>query len=221
MQPIYYTRRSRAAISGQTELHPLQLGDSAANMSANVSTNLNNNTNTNTPPRGTGLTDAEMMEAEAGWDLRDRNVRGDSYHMRHLNNPARFTRIERTQNLLTRPINFGIVQQDGTTAQIFQGGRAGLLLNAEEGRNLRGSMERKQLSRPYFWACAITPVTAIAFGLGFFDWIMVEKTDGRIREMDRDDKWQALALLAPISLMVWVIIIVLVFLAVVAAKGGL
>ena len=232
MQPMHpRAYKSHAAISGQTELHPLQLGDSAANMSANTSNNNTNmgvktttditpNTNNVTPPRRTRLTDVEMIAAEPEWG-REESARAESYNPRHSNTPMRFTRVQPNPNRLSRPVGFGITQHDGTTAQIIQDGRPGLLLSAEEGRNIRPRMEQKTLSRPYFWASAITPVTAIGFGLGVFDWIMVEKTEGRIREMDRDDKLQALILLAPVSALLWAIIVVLVFIAVVGAQGGL
>lgn len=210
------SRPSRAAMSGQRELHPLQLGDSAANMSANTGPSIDS-------ARRARLTDEEMLHAATAWDLHECSARGETHTARNIHNPARFTRIEqqRQHNRFNRPVGFEIAQHDGTTAQIIQDGRAGLLLPANEGRNLRTRMQQKQISRPYFWASGLTPISAVAFGLGAFDGRMAAQTGGRILEMDRTDKWQALALLAPISLMVWVIVGVLVFLAVVAAKGEL
>lgn len=223
MQPIQNPRRPRAAISGQRELHPLQLGDTAANTNYTAHTTTNNTTaNTgNTPPRRTRLTDAEMMEAEPNWG-RDERARAESYHTRHFYNPGRFTTIEREQARPLRLTTYFIPQADGTTAQSFQEGRAGHLLPVEEGRNLRSSMEQKMWSRRYFWASGLTPVTAVMFGLGYFDRHIAAKTEGRVTRMHRTDKWHALALLAPLSLMLWVIVVVLVFLAVEAGrKGGL
>lgn len=204
MQPIN-TRRARPAISGQTVLQPLQLGEGAANLSS--------------PPRRTRFTDAEMIDAEAGWGAAERAAGGrESHHTRHISNPLRSLRIERTQNRLSRPAGFEIAQQDGSTA-IIQDGRAGLLMSVEEGRNLRNSMEQKQLSRKYFWASAVTPLSAIAFGCGFFDRRIARRTDGRITEMDRDDKWQALYFLAPTSAVLWAALIVLLLLAVARVTG--
>lgn len=207
-------RTNRTAISGQRALHPRQLGESAASTSTRAGPSSN-------VQRRVRLTDDEMAAAQAGWNSGDHTARGETHTARNLNNPAGFTRIEQQQNRFNRPVGFDIRQEDGTMAQLIQDGRAGLLLNAREGRNLRTSMEQKQISRPYFWASGLTPITAVAFGLGAFDGRIAARTGGRIMEMDRTDKWQALVLLAPISLMGWVIVGVLLFLTVVAAKGGL
>ena len=256
MLPIQ-PRKSRAAISGQTGLHPLRLGSQntvvATSTDAGVSSTpprparaasssvvLNDSTPpgrarnpTNaavgTPRRGNGLSDAEFIAAEPAWSTSPHGSHSpvDSYtytaqHARRAFSLARPTNFGITHTC-TDPGScaFGITQADGSTAQIIQNGAAGLLLDREEGRNLRARQKRKQLSRPYFWASAVTPVSAVAFGLGAFDWVAVEKSEGEVREMDPDDKMQALMLLAPLSLMLWIIFVVVVFLAVEGAKGNL
>lgn len=211
MQPLSRRGRPRAAISGQRGSQPLRLGEGSAGPS---------NTNRDLPPRGTGLTDAQMMEAERSWCADEASRCGSGgYHARNLNNPLALTRIEGTTNNSTpQAVNYGIQQHDGTIVELVQNGKAGMLLTVDEGRNLRASLEREKLSKPYFWACSLTPVTALAFGLGAFDRVMRNRTEGRIRTMDAGLKWQARWVAMPLSALLWAIVIVLVIIALVAGK---
>ena len=225
MQPMNVDRRrSRAAISGQTGLHPLHLGseranDTTTNTSAadtNTATSANTNTaNANTTPgRRPRLTDEEMVEASAHWRRAPtapppapRLIASGTHGIWYPPAPL-------------LPTTFGITQSDGTTAQVIPTSRggAGLLLTQEEGRNLRASLERQRLSRPYFWLAALTPITAVVFGLGGFDWVVRAKSGGRVQGCDKGDKWQALWLMAPMSALVWGIVVVVVVMCVLAAE---
>jgi len=204
MQPLARLKHSRPAISGQRRLHPLRLGE------------------VEPPQRRTRLTDTDLLEAEASWTTEPYAAAGDSYTPCNLNKPFRSTTIQRNVNRLSRPRDFEVAQADGTTAHVgFQNDRAGLLLSASEGRNLHLREKQRALTRPYFWGCALSPITAMAFGLGALDWKMAELTEGKATEMDPEAKKRMLLIYAPLSSIGWAIVVILVIFLVAAARGGL
>lgn len=204
MQPLSKSKTSRSAISGQRGLHPLRLGE------------------VEQPQLRTRLTDTDLLEAEASWTSEPYGAGGDSYSPCNVAKPLRAATIKHTVKRLTRPQNFEIAQADGTTARIgFHNDRTGLLLTTAEGRNLRMRKKQRQLTRPYFWACAMSPFTAIAFGLGAFDKKMVKMTDGKITEMDPAAKRRIVLVYAPLSSIGWAIVVILVIFMVMAVQHGI
>jgi len=77
------------------------------------------------------------------------------------------------------------------------------LLSVEEGRrNPRVVEEQKRLSAGYFARCILFPPLALAFGMGWLDYLIEKKTNGRVKEMRPRDKSFALSVAAPLGV-IW------------------
>ena len=129
------------------------------------------------------LTDAQLMEAEPGWTLEpDFSDNGPL---------ARLTRRS------SGPTAFLIQRADGGVE------RVSTLMRPQQARNLRTTHLQKQLTRPYFKACVIFPLSAAFFGLGCLDYKMVKMTDGAILEMSPSAKKQALTTYLPLGMIIY------------------
>lgn len=77
------------------------------------------------------------------------------------------------------------------------------LIGAQDARSMPMRRIQRYLTRPYFRVCALCPLTALLFGLGGLDWRMRQMTNGRIQQMSRTAKKQALQVYLPLGLIIY------------------
>ncbi|KAF2483700.1 hypothetical protein BDY17DRAFT_152707 [Neohortaea acidophila] len=139
----------------------------------------------------TRLTDEQLLESAPGWTVEP--------------NPSSTGAVA---HFFSREMGFGIQQEDGTVERVR------LLMGPREGRNLREGRLQRELTRPYFVACSLCPVSAVFFGLGGLDWWMRRASEGKVEEMAPVAKKDALCLAAPLGAIFYAIVVIVVFMAV-------
>lgn len=120
------------------------------------------------------LTDEELGRAEPGWTTQP-DYSDDGALMRYRN--------RLTQQFGFHPDPPAQRSHAPTTTE-----RQSLLMRPAEARNLGMQSIQKKLTRPWFIACCLCPVTALAFGFGCFDWKIRKMTHGAIVEMSPESK---------------------------------
>ena len=128
------------------------------------------------------LTDAQLQDAEPDFSR---------------NGPLA---AARNTHRIVRPTSFVIQQADGSAQ------RVSLLMRPAEARTIGVRRRQKELTRPYFRACAFFPPTALLFGLGCFDGKMRAKTNGAIIEMLPSAKREALTVYVPLGVIAYAVI---------------
>jgi hypothetical protein len=135
------------------------------------------------------LTDSQLAQAEPGWSTRPQASDRRSAHA---------------------VTGFGITQADGSIEHVS------LLMNPGEARHMGERRMQVKLTKPWFQACRLFPVTAAWFGLGGLDFKMREMSGGLIDEMWPEAKKQSLTVWLPLGVIIYAAIGLMVALIVVA-----
>ncbi|KAK5744375.1 hypothetical protein LTR17_002085 [Elasticomyces elasticus] len=93
-----------------------------------------------------------------------------------------------------------------------------MLMSREEARGLAMEAEQKRISNRYFVLTAFFPITALLFGLGRLDWVAKKVSNGRVDGMEKQDKYWARFIAAPLGMMFYAIIAIFVVLMVVVVR---
>lgn len=134
------------------------------------------------------LTDQQFAEAEGTWSMR----------------PGRTEDQAHTRVLLR--------QSDSSPEQVNQ------LASAQDVRSRPVRRIQWRFTRPYYRGCILFPVAALIFGCGGLDWRMRQMTGGRIREMAPKAKKRALRIFAPLGLILYAVVVLMITLIVYIAK---
>ncbi|KAK3066631.1 hypothetical protein LTR53_016941, partial [Teratosphaeriaceae sp. CCFEE 6253] len=159
------TGKGRPAMSGQTTLRPLQLGN----------TNLDSSTTSFVP--GRRMTNTELAAREPNWTMSPE---------------ARST----PRTAFELPDNTPLL--------------AHVMGRAAEAGGPDVEREQKRISIKYFALTALCPISALLYGLGYLDGQARRESEGRVDGMAEEDKLWALWLAAPLSLILYAIVIITV-----------
>jgi hypothetical protein len=142
------------------------------------------------------LTDMQLAEASSGWTMRPNRSEPSSFHP-VLGNHLYVTALD---NHDSHPN----------------------LMSPRDANNILLRRVQRLHTRPYFRVCIACPITALIFGLGGLDWRMRQISGGRINAMSPTAKREALRVFAPLGLIFYTVIALMIALLVVAENrhGG-
>ncbi|KAK5171180.1 uncharacterized protein LTR77_004324 [Saxophila tyrrhenica] len=146
------------------------------------------------------LNDRQLAQASARWTISPTNV--PSHGIGAITGPLG----------MPTATAFGLRQEDGSLEPVS------MLMHPDDSRTIGVRRLQKELTRPWLYGCGACPVTALAFGLGAFDFHMRQMTSGRVNEMAPAAKKEALRVYLPLGTIMWVMVILALAMIVVAMK---